>query len=172
MSKAFTKEDSNDSADDLDEAPDQKLPIGQKNYMTPSCAEKLRAELKTLLTQTRPEIVRTVAWAASNGDRSENGLTKRLDNAAIVDPLDQARGPNASRALFGATLDVLHEDGETKTYSIVGIDEAAPAQGRVSWISPIAKALLNSKVGDVVTLRSPRGEEDLEVVAVRYVELK
>ncbi len=187
MSKAFTKEDSGDDLDD--EKPDEKLPAGQKNYMTPGCAERLRAELKTLLTQTRPEIVRTVAWAASNGDRSENGdyiygkrrlreidrrvrfLTRRLDSAAIVDPLEQGRGPGAGRVLFGATVDVIHESGETKTYSIVGIDEAQPAQGRVSWISPLAKALLNSRPADVVTLRSPRGEEELEVAAIRYVEL-
>lgn len=193
MSKAFTKESDSgldsDSESELEESPGEKVPAGQKNYMTPGCAERLRAELKTLLTETRPEVVRTVSWAASNGDRSENGdyiygkkrlreidrrirfLTRRLDSAAIVDPLEQAKGPNAKRALFGATVTVVHEDGKKKNYSIVGIDEAAPARGWVSWISPIAKTLLNTQVGDVVTLRSPRGEEELEVVNIQYVAL-
>ena len=183
MSKAFTKEDS------AVEPPDDELeesdpnPKGMKNYMTPAGAERLRAELKTLLSEARPEVVRTVSWAASNGDRSENGdyiygkrrlreidrrirfLQRRLDNAEVVDPAQQ----KGDRVLFGARVTIEDEEGVRKTYRIVGIDEADPARGDVSWISPIAKALLNARVGEVVLFRSPKGEEDLEVVAVSFL---
>ncbi len=187
MSKAFTKEDS--GADEMgdDEAAQEEvqgagLPQGFKNYMTPAGAERLKLELRDFLYVQRPEVVKTVTWAASNGDRSENGdyiygkrrlreidrrirfLTKRLESAEIVDPLKQ----QTDRVLFGATVRVRNEDDLERTYRIVGIDEANPAQGDVSWISPLAKALLNSKPGDVVNLRTPKGEEDLEVLEVRY----
>lgn len=196
MSKAFTKESDQDSGDNLeldlsvqDEQDSGGGAGGSKNYMTPSCAERLRRELKTLLSETRPEVVRTVSWAASNGDRSENGdyiygkrrlreidrrirfLTRRLDSAEIVDPLEQGRGPQASRALFGATVSVRHENGNQRTYAIVGMDEADPARGRVSWISPMAKVLLGSQVGDVVQLRTPKGDEELEIEAIQYLEI-
>ncbi len=183
MSKAFTKEDSGvEQADDeLEES--SPIPKGTKNYMTPAGAERLRAELKHLLSEARPEVVRTVSWAASNGDRSENGdyiygkrrlreidrrirfLQRRLDNAEVVDPAQQ----KGDRVLFGARVTIEDEQGVRKTYRIVGIDEADPARGDVSWISPIAKALLNTRVGEVVSFRSPKGEEDLEVVAVSFV---
>lgn len=154
-----------------------------KNYITPSGAERLKKELNQLLYTDRPEVVRVVAWAASNGDRSENGdyiygkrrlreidrrirfLTKRLEEAEIVDPVKQ----RTDRVLFGATVTVSDGDGRTRKFTIVGIDETDGARGRVSWISPIAKALLNAKVGDAVTLRSPKGEEELEVLAIQYV---
>ena len=182
MSKAFTKESESSEAEDQDTA-DAGIPKGVKNYITPQGAEKLKAELKDLLYTQRPALVQTVSWAASNGDRSENGdyiygkrrlreidrrirfLTKRLEAAVIVDPAAH----KTDQVLFGATVTVRNEDDDERTYQIVGIDEADPKAGRVSWISPLAKALLNAKRGDVVTLRSPKGEEDLEITKVQYV---
>jgi transcription elongation factor GreB len=181
MSKAFTRE--SDTEVEENEAQESSMPVGFKNYMTPGGARKLRDELKKLLDQDRPEVVRTVAWAASNGDRSENGdyiygkkrlreidrrirfLQKRLDQAEIVDPTQQT----GRKVLFGATVEVLDEDEKTRKYVIVGIDETDIARGRVSWISPIAKALLNHEEGETVLFQSPRGEEDLEIVRVRYL---
>jgi len=153
-----------------------------KNYITPAGAEKLKLELKKLLYGERPELVKVIQWAASNGDRSENGdyiygkrklreidrrirfLTQRLEQSEIVDPSQQKQHV----VLFGATVTVLNEDDEEKVYRIVGIDEIDASRGWVSWVSPIAKALLNSKVGDVVQLRTPRGVEDLEVLKIEY----
>lgn len=183
MSKAFTKEsDGGDQEQDQDEAVENRIPAGSKNYMTPACAERLKEELKRLLYAERPEVVRTVAWAASNGDRSENGdyiygkrrlreidrrirfLTKRLDAAEVIDPAAQS----SERVLFGATVTVADEDGKKRVYSIVGIDESDPKRGRVSWISPIARALLNAAEGDAVTLHTPKGEEELEILKIEY----
>jgi len=183
MSKAFTKEDSGVGAPEADEAEEGiPLPRGTKNYMTPAGAERLRTELKQLLNEARPEVVRTVSWAASNGDRSENGdyiygkkrlreidrrirfLQRRLDHAEVVDPAQQ----KGDRVLFGAQVTVEDEDGARRTYRIVGIDEADPARGDVSWISPIARALQGARVGDVVTFRAPQGEQELEIVSVRF----
>ncbi|OFZ22036.1 MAG: transcription elongation factor GreB [Bdellovibrionales bacterium GWB1_55_8] len=186
MSKAFTRESDDapedEGADGAETAP--SIPMGTKNYMTPAGALRLREELKQLLYKERPEVVRTVSWAASNGDRSENGdyiygkrrlreidrrirfLTKRLEAAQVVDPATQ----RADHVLFGATVTISDEEGRERTYRIVGIDEAEPAKGHVSWISPLAKALLNAKVGDSVVLRTPKGEEELEVLSIRYEE--
>jgi transcription elongation factor GreB len=154
----------------------------KKNYITPEGAKRVQEELKHLLYEERPKLVQTVSWAASNGDRSENGdyiygkrrlreidrrilfLTKRMESAVIVDPLKQ----KADRVLFGATVSVLNEGGVQRTYRIVGVDEVDPSRGQISWISPIGRALLNSKVGDLVTLRTPKGEEELEVVGLSY----
>jgi transcription elongation factor GreB len=181
VSKAFTKEsDGGEGEDDGVEAP--ALPIGTKNYITPGGAEKLKSELHVLLHEERPKLVNTISWAASNGDRSENGdyiygkrrlreidrrirfLTKRLEAAEIVDPTRQS----GHRVLFGATVEVLDEEGRRKKFQIVGIDETDVKTGKISWISPVAKALLNARAGDVVTLRTPRGEEELEVLEVSY----
>jgi transcription elongation factor GreB len=183
MSKAFTKEQDNDSLDLSEELDgEDALPKSTKNYITPAGAEKLKAELKKLLYEDRPELVKTVSWAASNGDRSENGdyiygkrklreidrrirfLTKRLEAAEIVDPLTQPK----DRVLFGATVTVSDEDGKERKYQIVGIDETDVQKGRVSWISPVAKALLGSKEGDAVILHTPKGDEELEVLSIRY----
>ena len=130
----------------------------------------------------RPKLVETIAWAAGNGDRSENGdyiygkrklreidrrirfLGKRLDSAVVVDNA----GKDHEQVFFGATVTVLDEEGTERTVSIVGVDELDPVRGRVSWISPIASALLKARVGDVVTLKTPRGAEELEVLAIRY----
>jgi transcription elongation factor GreB len=184
MSKAFTKEDdAGGEEEELDSTP--ALPNG-KNYITPHGLQKLRDELKQILDVDRPELVRVVSWAASNGDRSENGdylygkkklreidrrirfLTKRIEIASPVDPLSQT----GKKVLFGATVTVEGEDGRKRTYSIVGVDETDVARGRISWISPIGKALLQADEGDVVTVRTPKGDEDLEILEVRYVDLK
>ncbi len=153
-----------------------------KNYITPSGAQKLKDELKKLLHQERPDLVKVVAWAASNGDRSENGdyiygkrrlreidrrirfLTKRLEDAEVIDSSRQ----DSSRVLFGATVTILDEDGKKKTYRIVGQDEIDPAKGWISWVSPMAKAILNSKVGDAVIVKTPKGEEELEILNISY----
>lgn len=171
------------SEEDLDSSESTaSLPHGVKNYITPAGAQRMREELKDLLYTQRPEVVRTVSWAASNGDRSENGdyiygkrrlreidrrirfLTKRLDLAEVVDPANQS----SDRVLFGATVTVSDEEGRSRTYRIVGIDETDVKRGHVSWISPIGKALLQARVGDVVTLRSPKGEEELEILDIKY----
>ena len=186
MSKAFTKEQ--DGLDDLDDQdsgapePGAPLPQGTKNYLTPGGATKLKEELKRLLYEDRPALVKTVSWAASNGDRSENGdyiygkrklreidrrirfLTKRLEIAVIVDPAAQT----SDKVLFGASVTIENSQGERKTYQIVGVDETEVSRGKISWISPLAKALFNAQIGDVVNFRSPKGEEDLEIIEIRY----
>jgi len=182
VSKAFVKE----SAQDDEEATDAPaVPAGTTNYMTPGGYRRLRTELAHLVTAERPEVVRTVAWAASNGDRSENGdsiygkkrlreidrrirfLIKRLEIAEVVD----SSGQEQDRVFFGATVSVRDGAGGARSVSIVGMDEVDPARGRVSWISPIARALLKAQVGDSVTLRTPAGAEQLEVVEIRYGDL-
>ena len=180
MSKAFTKE--TDSADD-DEVVLPALPAGGKNYITPAGYARLRDELLGLIDNERPKVVEAVHWAASNGDRSENGdylygkkrlreidrrirfLTKRLEIAEVVDPALHA---GRDQIFFGATVTYL-EDGETeREVTILGIDEADSAQGQISWISPVARALLKARVGDEVQLPTPGGLRALEIVAVRY----
>lgn len=181
MSKAFTKE-SDDADDDLDRDDDGGIPGGFTNYITPAGHKRLADELERLWKVDRPKLVETITWAAGNGDRSENGdyiygkrklreidrrvrfLSKRLDSAVVVDNA----GKTHEQVFFGATVTVLDEDGNQRTVSIVGVDELDPARGRVSWISPIATALLKASVGDVVTLKTPRGTEELEIVALRY----
>jgi transcription elongation factor GreB len=186
MSKAFTKEsDGDDHDDDRDGADDGAIPGGFTNYITPAGHKRLNDELARLWKVDRPKLVDVIAWAASNGDRSENGdyiygkkklreidrrirfLGKRLDAAVVVDNA----GKEHERVYFGATVTVADENGDTRTVSIVGVDELDPARGRVSWISPMATALLKGTVGDVVTLRTPRGTEELEIVDIRYEEL-
>jgi transcription elongation factor GreB len=179
MSKAFTRE-SEEEDQDLPEA--DAIPAGTKNYMTPPGYARLRGELKRLVEVDRPETVRVVSWAASNGDRSENGdyiygkrrlreldwriryLMKRMEAAEVVDPRDQDR----ERIFFGATVLYADQAGAEHRISIVGIDEADPARGRVSWISPIAKAMLRAREGDTVTLRTPNGLESLDILEIRY----
>jgi len=183
MSKAFTKESDAEVDDDQEEA--SPLPAGFKNYMTPEGAERLREELRTLRRVERPKVVEVVSWAAGNGDRSENGdyiygkkrlreidrrirfVSKRLEIAEVVDP---ARQTNRDQAFFGATVTYADEEDRERTVRIVGVDEARSELGEVSWISPIARALIKAHVGDVVTVRTPRGPEEVEVVAIRYGE--
>jgi transcription elongation factor GreB len=179
MSKAFTKE--TDEEEDLDLEAADALPV-EKNYITRGGYRRLREELAALWDIERPKLVETIAWAASNGDRSENAdyqygkrrlrevdrrirfLSKRIDNAEVVDNA----GRDDDRAYFGATVTYRDARGTDRTVTIVGIDEVDPARGRVSWISPIAKALLKAREGDVVTLRTPAGAEEIEVLEVRY----
>ena len=183
MSKAFTTEPNGD--DDEPELGNAAVPAGFTNYITPAGYKRLNDELARLWKDERPKLVDTIAWAASNGDRSENGdyiygkrklreidrrirfLSKRLDDAVVVNNA----GKTHDRVYFGATVTVVDEAGAERIVTIVGVDELDPARGRVSWISPIASALLKSSVGDVVTMRTPRGTEELEVVAIRYDEL-
>ncbi len=156
-------------------------------YLTPASAEALRAELRDLLYKKRPEMARTAEWAAGNGDRSENAdyqyakralrrfdsrirfLSKRLEAAQVVDPVAQGRVAGG-RVLFGATVTV-DDDGEEKTYRIVGEDETAPKDGRISWVSPLGKALLGKRAGDLVTFVAPMGERELEIVQVDYLPI-
>ncbi len=162
------------------------LPAGAKNYITPAGHARLKAELQHLLDRERPDMVKTVAWAASNGDRSENAdyqygkrrlrqidsrirfLTKRLDLAEVVDP---ARS-GVEQVFFGATVTYADGKGVERTISIVGQDEVDPARGFISWISPVARALTKAREGDVVSLRTPGGVEALEVITVRYCALE
>jgi transcription elongation factor GreB len=180
MSKAFVRESAVDDDEDV-AAPE--IPAGSKNYITPAGHQRLKDELLQLLNVDRPEVVRTVSWAASNGDRSENGdyiygkkrlreidrrirfLTKRLDAAEVVDP---AARPPTDQVFFGATVRYADGAGCEHEITIVGIDEVEPARGRVSWISPIARAMTKAREGDSVSLRTPAGVETLEVLDVRY----
>ena len=184
MSKAFTREDDDAIDDDVEEA--SPLPEGARNYMTPGGFARLKAELNALVDKDRPEVVATVSWAASNGDRSENGdyiygkkrlreidrrirfLVRRLDNAEVVDPAAPRDDDAESQVFFGATVTVANAQGGERTISIVGIDEIDTQRGYVSWISPMARALLKAREGDTVTVRTPGGIEQLDVVAVRY----
>jgi transcription elongation factor GreB len=184
MNKAFTRE----TDSDVDDAPDEEpgaslLPQGARNYLTPAGYKRLREELLALLDDERPKVVETVSWAAKNGDRSENGdyiygkkrlreidrrirfLTKRLDIAEVVDPsLHHGR----DQVFFGATVRYANQRDEERTITIKGIDEAESGQGEVSWVSPIARALLKARVGDELQLATPGGIEEIEVLEVRY----
>jgi transcription elongation factor GreB len=183
MSKAFTRETDQDEDDDLEGS--SPLPAGVKNYMTPEGYARLRNELDDLVKVERPKIVETVAWAASNGDRSENGdyiygkkrlreidrrvrfLIKRLEIAEVVDP--SAR-ENTDQVFFGAKVTFAFVDDldHPLTYQIVGVDEANASLGRISWISPIGRALLKAREGDMVRFSSPTGERAFEIIAVNY----
>jgi transcription elongation factor GreB len=183
MSKAFTRE-GNAPEEELEVEP--QAPPGLRNYITPEGHGRLKSELRALVEVERPELVKTVAWAASNGDRSENAdylygkkrlreierrirfLMKRLEIAEVVDPRDQ----DEERVFFGATVNYRDAGGGEHTVSIVGTDEVDPGRGRVSWVSPIARALLKAREGDAVTLKTPVGDQRLEVLAIRYEELK
>ena len=180
MSKAFTKESDDSEEDDLSLPP---LPAGGKNYITPKGYARLRDELLELIDNERPKVVEVVHWAASNGDRSENGdylygkkrlreidrrirfLTKRLEIAEVVDPSIHS---GSDQVFFGATVTYVDDEGEERTVTIVGIDEADSRELQVSWISPVARALLKSRVGDQVQLPTPGGVRNLDVVDVRY----
>ncbi|MES1981737.1 MAG: transcription elongation factor GreB [Pseudomonadota bacterium] len=182
MNKAFVKEsDGDDDEGEPQLAP--PLPPGTKNYITPAGYERLKAELDQLWKIERPALVKTITWAASNGDRSENGdyiygkkrlreidrrirfLSKRLDAAMVIDPTQRV---SCDQVFFGATVTVQGRDGREHVYSIVGVDEADPAHGLISWVSPLARALLKARTDDVVTLHVPGGVESLTVVDVAY----
>ncbi len=185
MSKAFTREAEGDEEDD-ELSPSLKLPPGSKNYITPAGHARLLEEQEFLIKVERPKVVEVVAWAASNGDRSENGdylygkkrlreidrrirfLGKRLDNAQVVDPTLQ--GEN-DQIFFGATV-TLSFDGEAEqVFSIVGIDEADASRGRISWISPLARALIKAREGDAIRFQTPAGVREIDILEVRYQPL-
>ena len=202
MSKAFVKEDSDQlDADQEELGSDQDLGLDEdlgddaegakavfrtgKNYITQRGFDRLKAELHELLTVERPKMVETVAWAASNGDRSENAdyqygkkrlreidrrirfLQKRMDIAEIVNPEQQS----GEKVLFGATVTIEDEDGNTRVYKIIGIDETDAKLGKISWISPIGRALLQAKVGDAVLVQMPKGEEELLVQKIEFKDI-
>ena len=170
--------------DDEDEAP-PGMPPGTPFYMTPAGHAALREELRRLWDVERPKVVEVVSWAASLGDRSENAdyqygkrrlreidrrvrfLRKRLEKAQVVDPAAQAR---REQVFFGATVTYAREDDSEVTVTIVGVDETDLSRGRISWVSPVARALLGKRVGDLPRLRTPQGSEEIEVVAIRYPE--
>lgn len=183
MNKAFVKEsDADDEEGDVPGAP--ALPAGSRNYMTRRGYEILRRELDELVRFERPKMVETVAWAASNGDRSENGdyiygkkrlreidrrirfLIKRIESAEVVDP---ERQQGSEQVFFGATVTIEDPDAGEQVWQIVGVDEADATSGRISWISPLARALLKAREGDVVKLASPSGLREIEVLEIRYI---
>lgn len=181
MSKAFVK-DSDGDDDDFDGGL-PAIPAGAKNYITPQGHQRLKDELLHLIDVERPEVVKIVSWAASNGDRSENGdyiygkrrlreidrrirfLTKRLDIAEVVDP---SAHHGSNQIFFGATVLYENQDGEQHTVTIVGIDEIDPLNGKISWISPVARALTKAHEGETVVLRTPSGVEELDILEVHY----
>ena len=180
MSKAFTKE--TDSADDDVEEADA-LPAHFKNYVTPAGLTALHEEFQKLLYEERPKVVATVSWAAGNGDRSENGdyiygkkrlreidhrvryLTKRIESAEVVNP---ERQKNHDQVFFGATVEYARGNNAPQTVTIVGVDEADLANGKISWLSPLARALMKAHAGDVIEFRTPSGLETVEVLSIEY----
>ena len=182
MSKAFTRED--DAPEEDIEADDENpIPAGAKNYVTPAGWQRMRDEVRWLVNSERPAVTRIVSWAASLGDRSENAdyiygkkrlrqidrriryLTKRLEAAEVVDPSTRE---DTDQVFFGATVTYVNAAKEENTIRIVGIDETDPTHPYVSWISPVARALIKAGEGDTVTLHTPGGDEELEIVEVRY----
>jgi transcription elongation factor GreB len=171
--------------EDADEGVESRhgLPVGAMNYITPAGLMRLQAELHRLLRLERPKVVETVAWAAGNGDRSENGdyiygkkrlreidrrarfLTKRIEIAKVVDPANQC---NRSQVFFGATVRYARADGSENTVTIVGVDEIDHGDGRISWVSPIARALRAAREGDEVVAQTPAGVDRLEIIEIRY----
>lgn len=186
MSKAFTRETDQDN-DEL--PPELKVPVGSKNYMTPGGHRRMRDELYQLVNKERPELTQIVNWAASNGDRSENGdylygkrrlreidrrirfLGKRIDLAEVIDP-ELPRGDRAGQVFFGARVSYTRQTGEQHTVTIVGVDEINLALGRISWMSPLARALLKARTGDSVVFQAPAGREELTIVEVRYARME
>ena len=186
MNKAFTRENDGDDEEEFDTS--VKLPQGTRNYITPGGYARIKEELDHLLRTERPHIVEVVHWAASNGDRSENGdylygkkrlreidrrirfLTKRLDLAEVVDPA--ARQENCDQVFFGATVTISDEEGHEQTYQIVGVDETDFSRNRISWVSPLARSLLKAREGDLVRFQSPVGWREIEVLEVVYMAIE
>jgi len=174
-----------DSDDEEGLAPAQAIPAGAKNYITPAGYQRIKDELLQLIDVERPEVVRVVHWAASNGDRSENGdyiygkrrlreidrrirfLTKRMDSAFVVDP---SVHHGNDQVFFGATVTYVNQAGEEHKVTIVGVDELDPLNGKISWVSPVARALTKAREGDLIKLQTPLGVDELEIVSVEYPE--
>lgn len=183
MSKAFTKENDDE---DLDPVIEASMPQVRKNYMTPQGWQALKDELSFLVHKDRPEVVNVVNWAAGNGDRSENGdyiygkrrlreidrrirfLTKRLEEVLVVDPETREK---TDQVFFGATVAIEREFLGAQVIKIVGVDELDLSKGKISWVSPLAKALIKQHEGDVIVFRTPDGEEEIEIVSVEYIAI-
>lgn len=186
MSRAFTRETDGDEEEE-GLPPSFQLPAGTRNYITPGGHARILAEVEQLLRVERPQLVGVVQWAASNGDRSENAdyiygkrrlreidrrirfLTRRLDLAEIVDPEGRQ---GTEQVFFGATVTIADDEGKEQTYRIVGVDETDSTRGRISWVSPLARALLKARAGDSVRFRSPAGTREVEVLAVTYMAIE
>lgn len=191
MSKAFTREadsddEDNDAAGHGPDAP--TLPAGSRNYITPGGLQRLKDELHYLLHKDRPAVTAVVSWAAGNGDRSENAdyqygkrrlreidrrirfLGKRIDEAEVIDP-EQPRGSRSNQVFFGATVSYTGQHGDRHTITIVGVDEIDLALGRISWVSPLARALLKARPGDTLVFHAPAGSEELAIVDVQYLRI-
>jgi transcription elongation factor GreB len=188
MSKAFTRESDTEPDEPDDAAEEAALDVlkGVKNYITPDGLQRLKDEHKFLLTRERPAVTKVVAWAASNGDRSENAdyqygkrrlrqidrrirfLTKRIDAAEVIDPEAPRRGPAAEKVFFGATVRYANAAGAERVVSVVGLDEVDLDRNHISWMSPLARALMKAGPGDRVVLRAPGTTEQLEILDVRY----
>jgi len=184
VSKAFTRE--SEAPDDERDEGENPIPAGAKNYLTPAGWRRMRDELSWLVKTERPNVTSVVSWAAKLGDRSENAdyqygkkrlreidrriryLTKRLEAAEVVDP---ATREDTDQVFFGATVTYATSEGEEVTVRIVGIDETDPARRYVSWISPVARALIKAREGDSVNLSTPGGVQELEILEVRYEEI-
>lgn len=184
MSKAFSKE--RDDGEDDDLPVDRRLPASSKNYLTPGGWQRLKDELYHLVHRERPEVVQVVNWAASNGDRSENGdyiygkrrlreidrrirfLTKRLEIAEVVDPETR---PETDQIFFAATVLIARGNGQEQLLAIVGVDEIDLSKNHISWISPIARCLLKAREGDTVRFVGPDGEEEIDILEVRYQKI-
>jgi len=182
MNKAFTKD--TDDVDDKD-IEIEAVSLNVKNYMTPCGFAAMQEELRQLMRVERPKVVEVVSWAAGNGDRSENGdyiygkkrlreidrrihyLTKKLETAEVVDPKQQK---NRAQIFFGATVTYVRMDDSKHTVTLVGIDEAELSKGKISWVSPIAKALLKARVGDAIEVRTPAGVDTIEILSISYEE--
>ncbi len=183
MNKAFTRESDSAPDDDEDDIRLPDLPVGGKNYITAAGFDRLRGELMELIDSERPKVVEIVHWAASNGDRSENGdyiygkkrlreidrrirfLTKRLEIAEVTDPSVHF---GSDQVFFGATVTYVDNAGVERSVTILGVDEADTSHGEISWVAPVARTLLKTRVGDVVALVTPAGVDEIEVLAVRY----
>ena len=185
MSKAFTRED-DAPEEDFEGEEANPIPPGSKNYVTPGGWQRMRDEVRWLVNVERPRVTSVVSWAASLGDRSENAdyqygkkrlreidrrirhITKRLEAAEVVDPSVRE---DTDQVFFGATVTYATRSGEEQTVRIVGIDETDPARRYISWISPVARALIKAREGDSVPLKTPGGEEELEILEVRYEKI-
>ena len=183
INKSFVRESEQEDDDPSSEAA-AALPLGAKNYLTVAGHARLRAEFEQLLKAERPALVQVVSWAAGNGDRSENGdyiygkkrlreidrrlryLTKRLESAVVVEPQQQE---NTEQVFFGARVSIADDEGNEAIYQIVGVDEADAGAGLISWISPLARALLKARLGDQVRFQSPAGIREIEIIAIEYV---
>ncbi len=193
MNKAFTREpdpddDNDDTAASKSAAP--TLPAGTRNYITPGGCQRLKDELQYLLNKERPAVTAVVSWAAKNGDRSENAdyqygkrrlreidrrirfLGQRIDLAEIIDPEEPRSGDRAKQIFFGATVSYQGQQGALHTITIVGVDEIDLSLGRISWVSPLARAMLKAQAGDRLTFQAPAGTEDLSIIKVDYLPIE